>query len=209
MTQFSSSECGGGAGPRYSITTQVYIHTFIHTFINSSGKNSLVNLARDFERALFTVLFLKHPGGCGGVKAKSHKKSLSLFLLLLLRLRLSNPVAPVLSLLSLWFFTNSKHTQTHSHTQSRQYSVKHLQLLPDRLTGVSPPRHPPCKGRPDWPVYCTLSSSHLSDLTFLFNRGPSVAMNEIFVGLDWRWIPAGENSSSEQNTNGCSWEKSC
>lgn len=41
------------------------IHSYI-TFIKSTGRNSLADLARDLERAVLAVLFLKHLGGIGG-----------------------------------------------------------------------------------------------------------------------------------------------
>lgn len=133
--------------------TQTYTHTYInthkHTYIH---KHSLA-LARGLER---TVLFLKHPGGCGGSNRVPTEISLPLsysffvhvFLTLCLPLCFFSPFGSSQSL-------NTQKTRTHSHQQS----VWHWQLLPDRLTVVSPPRHQPCRGGLDWPVSFSLPSS--------------------------------------------------
>lgn len=134
MTQFPAGEEQEKGGDVTEI--QSYI-----TFVKSTGRNSLADLARDLERALLVVLFLKHLGGNGGSsRDPTHtKKNLSLSLVLLLRLRLPHPVAPTLSLFSLWSLSD---TLTPTHTLTHTLTSEQWQPLPDRLTGVSPPRLP-------------------------------------------------------------------
>lgn len=132
-----------------------HAHTFthaLHSYSPVGEKNSLAGLARGLGR---TLLFLKHPGVRGGVKQRSHKN-----------LSHSLSFTPSSSLSSSPCGSHSvsplplvplKHTQTHTHI----LTSAQRELLPDRLTGVSPPRHPPCRGRPDRPVPRTLPSSHL------------------------------------------------
>lgn len=90
--------------------------------------------------------FLNILGSCSGSNRRSQEKkktSDSVLLLLLPRHRLPRAVAPAWSLLSLWLLSD-----TLSHT----FTSAPWQPLPDRFTGVSPPRHPPCTRGPDRPV---------------------------------------------------------
>lgn len=113
MTQFPAGEEQEKGGDVTEI--QSYI-----TFVKSTGRNSLADLARDLERALLVVLFLKHLGGNGGSsRDPTHTKKIfhsllysffvSVFLTLWLPLCLSSHFGP-------------SQTHLHQHTHSRQNS---------------------------------------------------------------------------------------
>lgn len=104
MTQFSAGEEQEKGGDMTEI--QSYI-----TFIKSTGRNSLADLARDLERALLVVLFLKHLGGNGGSsRDPTKRKNLSLSLLY------SFFVSVFLTLwLPLCLSSHFGPSQTHSH----------------------------------------------------------------------------------------------
>ena len=90
------------------------MHRKHDTVVRLGKKHSLVELARELEGSVLTLLFLQHPGGRGGVKPRSHRK-LSFYLLLLLCL--PHSAAATLSLLSLWFLPNTL-SRTHSHVST-------------------------------------------------------------------------------------------
>lgn len=119
-------------------------HTCSHA-CKSSGINLLAGFARALDRTVLALL--KHPGGRGGVNQRSHRNvsvSLPYSFFVSVFLTLWLPLFFPLPLVLL------KHIQTYTH--ARQHSVQHRQLLPGVLTGVTPPRHPPCRGIPDRPV---------------------------------------------------------
>lgn len=94
-----------------------HAHTFthaLHSYSPVGEKTHLLVLLEDLGALSFFLNILEFVGGSSRDPTKiSH----TLSLLLLLRLCLPHPVAPTLSLLSLWFLSNTlKHTHTHTHT---------------------------------------------------------------------------------------------
>lgn len=144
---------------RYSVTT--HIHSDMHCFNGflRKKKNSLARLGRGLERSILTLLFLKHAGRW----VESGKlNSLALVLLLLLGPGLPHLVDP----------TRLSSVFGASVTHSRQHRIWRWQLLPDRLAGVSPPRHPPGEGRRTGPTCSLRSPPFLPPPCPSFSSGP-------------------------------------
>lgn len=146
------------------------------TFVKSTGRNSLADLARDLERALLVVLFLKHLGGNGGSSrdpTHTQKKSLTLSCTPSSSPSSSPCGSHSVSLLTL---VPLRHTYTNTHTLTSEQ----WQPLPDRLTGVSPPRLPQRRTGPtcSWALSFSCPSFSSGALTHsqLSQQGPLMTM---------------------------------
>lgn len=146
MTQFSAGE-EQKEGERDRDTV---IH--FHTLQSSQGKTHLLILPETLSVLSLVSFFLNILGVAVG-PADIPQKSLTLSYSFL--------VSVFLTLwLPLWLSSPFGSSQTHWHTHIHTYTLTSAQWqpLPDRLTGVSPPRHSPGSGGPDRPVPCTLVS---------------------------------------------------